>query len=324
MQNFQFDAPVDTDRGERKSSLPPFKVLNYKSGKTGELGSRDLTPEKAKEYFANGDVGFSYYDKELGTVHVKEGTFALLGMYWKLNTYTGKQKDIDRYSSNMVLNIKRDEMQVYRNGEPTKYRGTYKSLKEQNIWTKETKISMYWVVQELVSEKIFAIEMTNTVKNGIKRAVLKAYSKPINAQSIEREGLYGLFDSPDNFHCFTLLGCNVANEKGMPYKYEKNAGDSYMMPHFQLGILRREKQPLVAEKLLATRNTFFTALAEKQTKDVSSPATEKIQETESEGSLGDFVWPEATKIITKGGIATAQSIAPARHDPFDDVDDMPF
>lgn len=323
MANFQFDAPVDTDRAERKgNSLPPFKILNYKSGKTGELGSKKLSPETAKEYFANGDVGFSYYDKELGTIHVKEGTFALLGLFWKLNTYTGGKKDIDRYSSNMVLDIKRDEMQIYRNGEPTKHKGIYKELKEQNIWEKETKISMYWVMMELTTDKIYAIEMTNTVKNGIKRSVLKAYSKPISAQSIEREGLYGLFDSPDNFHCFTLLGCNLANEKGMPYKFERNEGDSYFMPHFQLGILRREKQPQVADKLLATRNAFFTALAEKQGKDViTQPAYEKVEDKED--SLGDIVWPEAEKM--KSGTAAAQSIAAARRDPFEeDPNDLPF
>lgn len=333
MSNFIIEAPQEGDRAERKANgLPPFKVLNYKSGKTGELYAK-TAHEKNIEYFANGDVGFSYYDKEIGTVNIKEGTFALLGMFWKLNTYTGGKKDLDRWSSNMVLDIKRDEMQIYRNGEPTKYKGIYRELKDQTIWTKETKIGLFLVMMELATEKLYAIELTNTVKNGVKRAVLKAYSKPISAQSIEREGLYGLFDSPDNFHTFTLMGCNLANEKGMPYKGEKGEGDGYFMPHFQCGILRREKAPDIATKLLEARTAFFSVLEErmgaKPEAAKEAPAL-KDYEVPEEESLGELLARHNIApgggVVASSGTATAHAIANAKRDPFaeDDPNDLPF
>jgi hypothetical protein len=318
MADFEFDKPAEGDRAERQSSMPPFKVLNYKSGKTGELHAKATTPEQVKQFFVNGDVGFSFYDKEIGSTNVQEGTFALLGMYWKLNTYTGGKNDVDRYTSNMVLDIKKDEMQVYRNGEPTKYKGTYRELKEQNIWTKETRISLYWVVMELVSDRLFAMELSNTVKNGIKRAVLKAYSKPITAQSIEREGLFGLFDSPDNFHCFILRGANMANAKGMPYKGEKGEGDGYCMPHFECVILRREKSPNVAQALSETRKAFFTALAEKQRQGAPA-ARQEEEDVEIVESLKDIDWKQPLP-----GANVAQAMMSAKSDPFESGDDLPF
>lgn len=332
MSNFIIETPQEGDRVERKANgLPPFKVLNYKSGKTGELYAK-TAHDKNVQYFENGDVGFSYYDKEIGTVNIKEGTFALLGMFWKLNTYTGGKKDLDRWSSNMVLDIKRDEMQVYRNGEPTKFKGIYRDLKDQNIWTKETKIGLFWVVMELATEKLYAIELTNTVKNGVKRAVLKAYSKPISSQSIEREGLYGLFDSPDNFHTFSLMGCNLANEKGMPYKGEKGEGDGYFMPHFQCGILRREKAPEIATKLLEARTAFFSVLEERmgakiETVKESFAGRSEIEEEESfSDMLAKHNIGAGQGVVASGGTATAHAIANAKRDPFadDDPNDLPF
>lgn len=328
---FQFDAPQEGDRSERKSGgLPPFKVLNYKSGKTGELAARSFTAETAKGHFANGEIGFSFYDKEMGTINVQEGTFALLGLYWKLSTYNGGQnKNGDRWTSNMVLDIRRDEMQIYKNGEITNYKGTYRDLKEKNLWSKETKIGMYWVMMELESEKLYAIELTNTVKNGFKRSVLKAYSKPITGQSLEREGLFGLFDSPENFHCFTLLGANLANEKGMPYKGEKGEGDSYFMPHFGCQILRKERAPEMVEKLNAARSAFFSALAERQVS--ASPVLQEAkaqpieQAEEKEESLSDLLSRHGAGQYSSGGTSTAQKISAAKRDPFaDEVDDMPF
>lgn len=330
---FQFDAPQQGDRMERKSGgLPPFKVLNYKSGKTGELAARSFTAETAKEHFANGEIGFSFYDKEIGTVNVQEGTFALLGLYWKLSTYNGGQnKNGDRWTSNMVLDIRRDEMQIYKNGEPTSYKGTYRDLKEKNLWSKETKIGMYWVMMELESEKLYAIELTNTVKNGFKRSVLKAYSKPITGQSLEREGLFGLFDSPDNFHCFALLGANLANEKGMPYKGEKGEGDSYFMPHFGCQILRKERAPEMVEKLNAARSAFFSALAERQVSASPAPQEAKAQrDPDEEESLSDLLGRHNITpghgVVASGGTATANKIAAAKRDPFaeEDPNDLPF
>lgn len=321
MTDFQFDKPTEGDRVERQSSMPPFKVLNYKSGKTGELSAKTISPEQVKAFFANGDIGFSFYDKEIGTVNVQEGTFALLGMYWKLNTYTGGKPDIERFTSNMVLDIKRDEMQIYRNGEPTKFRGIYRDLKDQNLWGKETRVSPYWVVMELTTDRLFAMELSNTVKNGIKRAVLKAYSKPVTAQSIDREGLFGLFDSPDNFHCFILKGANMANAKGMPYKGEKGEGDGYCMPHFECVILRREKSPNVVDALNETKKVFFTALAEKQHTPSKVEAKEAVAAEEAVESLKDMDWSKATL----PGANVAQAISVAKRDPFESGDDdLPF
>lgn len=320
------EAPQEGDRMERKvNALPPFKVLNYKSGKTGLVNTKLYTPETPKQFFDDGDVGFSYYDKEKGVINVKEGTFALLGMYWKLSTYTGGQnKGGDRYTSNMVLDIRNDILRVYKNGEPTKHSGTYRQLKDQGVWSKETKIGMYWLLMEITTEQLYAVELTNTVKNGIKRSVLKAYSKPITAQTIQGEGLFGLFDSPDNFHTFTLLGANLANETGMPFKYDKSEGDAYFMPHFQCGILRKEKAPELATKLQEAREAFFTILKERNSKGDVPADIEPIKEAANESSLGVFIWPAAKAMSS--GTSTAHAIAAAKRDPFaeDDPNDLPF
>lgn len=318
MENFIFESPREGDRTERTGGgLPPFKVLNYKSGKTGELHAKATTPEQVKAFFTNGDIGFTFYDKEIGIIPVQEGTFALLGLFWKLNTYTAGDKSADRFSSNMVMDIKNGTMKLFKNGEPTKYEGTYKSLKEQNIWGKETKITMYWVVMEVSTERLFAMPLTSTVKNGIKRSVLKAYSKPITAQGIEREGLYGLFDSPDNFHAFTLLGANIANGKGMPYRGDKGEGDGYCMPHFQCVIIRREKAPELADKLLATRKAFFGSLIDRQNVE---PAVAKEKPT---SVLEEIEWPDTTENPLPGA-GVAQAIVKAKRDPFTEEDDLPF
>lgn len=267
---YTFDSPKEGDRSSSQGSgLPPFKVLNYRSGKTAEMVAKHFQPDAAKTYFEANDVGFAYYDKEhAGTVPVKNGVFALLGTYWKLGTFTGNDKDAIRYSSNIVLNIRDDKMRVYANGEATSHEGTYNELKSKAIWGQETKVSLFWLMLELTTDRLYAVEMTNAVKNGFKTAVMKAYGKPITPQSIEKENLFGLSDSPDNFHSFSFHGVEVCDVSGMPYKGKKEA---YFIPQFNCGIIRREKHPEIAEKLQSARDSFFGVIRSRLTP--SAPAT---------------------------------------------------
>lgn len=253
-----FDLPNEADRGQQTGGLPQFRILNYRAGKTPELAAKRYTEETAAQYHESGDVGFSYWDKEAtANVPVKEGVFALLGSYWKLNTFTGADKNAVRYTSNMVLNIRDDKMTIYANGDKTNHEGIYRELKEKGIWGAETKIGLYWLMLDIVNDKLYSIELTNTVKNSFKVAVLSAYRKPVTKTSIDKEGLFGLADSPDNFHVFTFAGITLNDTEGMPYK---GKGDAYFAPQFKCGIMRWENQAELVEKAIAARQSFFDNL----------------------------------------------------------------
>jgi hypothetical protein len=313
MDNFQFDAPQESDRGTQTGGIPAFRVLNYRSGKTSEMVAKRFDADSAKTYFEAGDVGFSYYDKEHGgPVPVKEGVFALLGLYWKLNTFTGADKNAIRYTSNMVLNIREDKMRVYANGDATQHEGTYKELKAKGIWGAETKIGMFWLMLELATEKLYAIELTNAVKNGFKVSVMKAYNKPISAQSIEKEGLFGLADSPDNFHVFTFAGVSVCDVDGLPYK---GKNDAYFVPQFSCGIIRREKHPEVANKCQAARESFFSAIRAR----LSAPQAPQAEAAQAEPAS------PLSGVTLPAGWSFDEEPAPAVKDPFaDGATDLPF
>jgi len=313
MENFSFDTPQETDRGQQAGGLPPFRVLNYRSGKTSEMVAKRFDPDAAKSYFDAGDVGFSYYDKEAqGAVPVKEGVFALLGLYWKLNTFTGADKNAIRYTSNMVLNIREDKMRVYANGDATQHEGTYRELKAGGIWGAETKIGMFWLMLELTTEKLYAIELTNAVKNGFKVATMKAYNKPISAASIEKEGLFGLADSPDNFHVYTFTGVSVCDVDGLPYK---GKNDAYFVPQFSLGIIRAEKHPGIADKCRSAKEAFFSSIRTR----LSAPPAPSPVETEEVSTTT----PLSNIQLPKGW--NFEEEQPAK-DPFADLEksDLPF
>ena len=128
------------------------------------------------------------------------------------------------------------------------------------------------------------------------------------------------------------MGCNLANEKGMPYKGETGEGDGYFMPHFQCGILRREKAPEIATKLLEARTAFFSVLEERmgakiETVKESFTGRSEIEEEESFSDLlkKHNVAP-GYNVVASGGTSTAHAIANAKRDPVadDDPNDLPF
>lgn len=311
-----FEKPNEADRGQQAGGLPQFRLLNYRSGKTPELAAKRYTQETAGQYHESGDVGFSYYDKEAATnVPVKEGSFALLGSYWKLNTFTGADKNAIRYTSNMVLNIRDDRMTLYANGDKTLNEGTYRELKEAGIWGAETKIGLYWLMQDVVTGKLYSMELTNTVKNGIKVAVLKAYGKPVSKMSIDKEGLFGLADSPDNFHVFTFVGITISDAEGMPYQ---NKGDAYFAPIFSCGIMRREVQPELVEQALAARHSFFDKLVKKS-------INERV-EAFQKGLPVQSATPDLPSVSLPNGWSFEGTVQPPDKDPFSagGGEDLPF
>ena len=303
IMSFSFDKPTEQDR-QTSGGLPAFRLLQYRAAKTPPHMAKQLTAEAVKDFFDQGTVGFSYWDKEKEhAVSLKEGTFVLLGQYWKLGTYTGGDKNAVRYTSNMVLNIKDDIMRVYANGDATQHEGTYRQLKDKGIWGAETKISLYWVVWNLDTKELCSIQLTSTVKNGFKVAVLKAYGKPVNRQTVEKEGLYGLTDG-ENFHVFQYNGVAVATPEGTQYKGE---GEAYFQPRFECGVLRAEKNPEEHAVCALQKELFFGAIK------TTRPTT-----AEPAAAIVSAV-PEIPPLnLPKGW--TAEPVK----DPFEEATDLPF
>lgn len=266
-----FEAPNANDRIQSSSGLPKFQSLAFKAGKTPKAYS-DVSNEKEQSLLSSGNLGFTVWDSEDKVVKpMPIGTsFILLGHYWKLNTFTGKDPNAVKYSSNMITDIKNHKLTVYANGNRTDHQGFYSDLKAKNIWTAETKIALFYLVKEWETGQLYSIELSNTVKNGIKRATLKAYGSPITAANLEKENVFSFAGKDDVFHVFQYNGLIRVNEKGMPYKGEP---DMYFAPDLNCGVIRKENMAEKVSEAVESRNAFFDVLDSRQNQSTTEVAT---------------------------------------------------
>lgn len=238
MNNY-FDAPPEgatpTSGGER-----PLHI-QYKSGKIPQTFAASAVPNWVENQVANGQIGFSYFDKESRQkVSMPKMTFVILEVYAGVTGYDGQSVN---YWSNRVLDTRYETLRVYAsNHQGPIASGIYSQI--QSLLPDGAKYTKFALAYCIELDRVVEIELSANCERGMKKGIADAEIKTGRNTKWEKVFILGLAQN-DHLWGFILNGYARVDREGNDYS---GKGDLFFEPVFHAGILNPIKQPELHSK----------------------------------------------------------------------------
>lgn len=312
MQNDFFDAPPE---GAIQHGFERLKSLTYKACKTPKAYAQHADAEASVR---QGDLGFSWYDKESRTkVHVPELTFVALEFYAGISGYDGGNTS---YWSNRVRDTRNDPMVMFSSANPKTpmLSGLYagKSASATKVATIDgqplpegasfTIFCKAWCLQ--LSE-VVEIQLSAGVQEGMKVAVSDADARAGRRTDPEKIFLLGLTNG-DYLWGFSLTGYEKTDKNWKPYAGD---GDLFFRPLFHAGVLNAQKSPDLHAICVREQAAERARHESYRAKYAAKPVQDQPAATQPVGNAQPYDLPPANQ-ATSAATAPAKTNITANHD----------